>query len=86
MKRNQSTTRQLSRSAGASVSGESCRGEQGQPSRDAITLCIGNASRSRLESVRSGALLGKSPLLSTSFANPAVDETFEAVFNPISTE
>jgi hypothetical protein len=33
-----------------------------------------------------GALLAKPPLLSTSFANPAVDETFEAVFNPISTE
>jgi len=33
-----------------------------------------------------GALLGKSPILSTSLANPAVDETFEAVFNPISTE
>jgi hypothetical protein len=33
-----------------------------------------------------GALLGESPLLSTSFANPASDERFEAVFNPISTD
>jgi len=33
-----------------------------------------------------GALLGESPLLSTPFANPAIDESFEAVFNPISTE
>jgi len=34
----------------------------------------------------SGALLGESPLLSTLFANPAIDESFEAVFNPSSTE
>jgi hypothetical protein len=33
-----------------------------------------------------GALLGESPLFSTSCANPAIDESFEAVFNPISTE
>jgi hypothetical protein len=29
-----------------------------------------------------GALVGKPPLLSTSFVNPAIDESFEAVFNP----
>jgi len=33
-----------------------------------------------------GALLGKSPLVSTPLANPAIDESFEAVFNPISTD
>ncbi len=33
-----------------------------------------------------GTLLGKSPLLSTLFANPPIDESFEAVFNVISTE
>jgi hypothetical protein len=32
------------------------------------------------------ALLGKSPLLSTSFAKAAIHESFEAVFNLISTE
>jgi hypothetical protein len=29
-----------------------------------------------------GALLGKSPLLSVSFAHSASDESFEPVFNP----
>jgi hypothetical protein len=32
------------------------------------------------------APLGKSPILSTSFPNSAIDETFEAVFNPTPTE
>jgi hypothetical protein len=33
-----------------------------------------------------GALLGKVPLLSTSFANVAIHQSFEPVFNPISPE
>jgi hypothetical protein len=33
-----------------------------------------------------GALLGESPLLLTSFANPASNESFEAVFNPIAAD
>jgi len=33
-----------------------------------------------------GALLGKSPLLSASFAKAAIHESFEAVFNPTSTK
>jgi hypothetical protein len=33
-----------------------------------------------------GPLLGKSPFLSTSLANLAIDESFEAVFNPTSIE
>jgi hypothetical protein len=65
---------------------ELCCGEQEQPSSDAITSCISDARLSRLESMFGGALLGESPLLSTSFANPASDESFEAVFDPISTE
>jgi hypothetical protein len=32
------------------------------------------------------ALFGESPLFSTSCANPAIDESFKAVFNPMSTE
>jgi hypothetical protein len=33
-----------------------------------------------------GAVLGKSSLVSMSFANVAIDECFEAAFNLISTE
>lgn len=68
------------------LSVELCRREEGQPSSDAITSCISDARLSRLESMFGGALVGESPLLPTSFANPASDESFEAVFNPISTE
>jgi len=60
--------------------------KRGQPSSDAITSCISDARLSRLESMFGGALVGESPLLPTSFANPAIDESFEAVFNPISTK
>jgi len=33
-----------------------------------------------------GALLGKSPLLSPSLANLAIDESFESLFNPSAME
>jgi hypothetical protein len=58
------------------------RREEGQPSSDAITSCISDARLSRLEPMHCGALLGKSPLLSVSFAHSTSDESFEPVFNP----
>jgi hypothetical protein len=68
------------------LSVELCRREEGAAVERRDTSCISDARLSRLESMFGGALLGESPLLSTSFANPASDESFEAVFNPISTD
>jgi hypothetical protein len=58
-----------------------CWGEHGQSSSNAITSGIGNARISRLELMLGGTMLGKSPLVSPSFANLPIDESLEAVPN-----
>jgi hypothetical protein len=49
---------------------------------NAITSCVGDARVSRQELMLRGALLVKSPLASTSFANLAINEILEATPNP----
>jgi hypothetical protein len=54
-----------------------------QSSSDAITSCIRDTRLSCLKSILDGALLGKTPLFTTLFPNRAIDESFEAAFNPM---
>jgi len=58
----------------------------GESPGNAITSCVGDARVSRQEPMLRGALLGKSPLASTSFANLAINEIFKATRNPATTD
>jgi hypothetical protein len=62
---------------------ELCCCGHGQSSSNAITSSIGNAGVSRLELMLCRTILGKSPLVSTSFANLTIDESLEAIPLPI---
>jgi hypothetical protein len=53
----------------------------GESPGNAITSCVGNARVFRQDLMFRGALLGKSPLASTSFANHAINEILEATPN-----
>jgi hypothetical protein len=66
---------------------QSNRGPTGMgASSNAITPCVDDAWISRLELMLCGALLGKSPLASTSFANLAINEKLEATPDPNTTD
>jgi hypothetical protein len=54
----------------------------GQSPGNAITSCVDDARVSRQELMLRGALLVKSPLAATSFANLAINEILEATPNP----
>jgi hypothetical protein len=58
----------------------------GELSSNPITSCVGDARVSRQELMLRGALLGKSPLTSTSFTNLAINQILEAPRNPTTTD